>query len=731
MNADAKSYWARPGPWINLALLVAMLAALPLIQHWRQGQFAGYGLRAVYWDGTDFKGNVIRRAVEPQIDFSDTTHKHFDRARFSVEWTGTIVLPRKGRYTFATTSDDGSSVELDGKIIVHNMGVHSLRKRTGFRIMKPGPHAIKVRYFQVGAGAVMRLHWTPAGRRGGLEVVPGTLLFPDPPETGRYSPAWPIPPRDYPAMLLLLGTWLAGVLLLLRGPLRAGMKQLARDPAARLDLLAFVLLFGAGLAMRLWDLSAAGRTWDEDVYWTAGRDFVQNLLAGDWRPESWAWNNEHPAMAKWIYGPATLIAESFTPPRALSAILGALTCALTFLAGRDLVNRRVGLVGAGLCLVLPHLVAHHKIIGLETPSGLFYTLTVWLFFRSLRRRGNSGYHLAAALCAGMLVATRISNLSVFLVLVVLYLVVHRKTIRAEARFPMPVTLGLAPVVVVLTFFVLWPYLWENPMKHIGEMLSHWEPDRFLEWYLGSKQRPNWYYFPLYFAVTTPVGVLAAVGLGLVGLALRRTLGNLALLVWFLAPFIVMVSPLARDGVRYLIPALLPACLLAAAGLDLLAGWGARLLRNERVRLPLVSVLGTVLVLYTFRAGSTVHPYYLDYYNELTGGPAEVAKKHMFEIAWWGEGLQEACDYISREARTGASVMVYAHPTHVVKLRDDLQRVDQFSQADYIINNVLFNPRPKTKDHHVTYVVRAAGAPLVYIYKRNEEQAPGDAPQEIP
>jgi hypothetical protein len=198
-------------------------------------------------------------------------------------------------------------------------------------------------------------------------------------------------------------------------------------------------------------------------------------------------------------------------------------------------------------------------------------------------------------------------------------------------------------------------------------------------------------------------------------------------VWFLAPWLVMASPMTRDGVRYIYPALFPACLLAAAGLDWVASFAARLLRRPSAALVATSVLGAAVVLYTLLAGRTVHPYYLDYYNELAGGPEVVERRRSFEIAWWGEGMKEALDHVGRIAPRGARVMIFAHPTHVVSLRDDLERVDVFEQADYVVFNKLYNEAPRTDQHHVIHVVRAGGAPLVWVYERNRPAVrPGQA-----
>jgi 4-amino-4-deoxy-L-arabinose transferase-like glycosyltransferase len=724
VNQDLQpsGWWLRvvgtPGRWFNIAVLIALAVAVVLVYRWRNEQFPGYGLKATYYERADFRGAVFRTGVERSIDFSDEHDAHFKRPRFSVVWSGTIVLPRSGRYVFATESDDGSWLEIDGRTLVDNGGTHEKRRVEGVHILSAGPHAIQVRYFQAGMGASVRVFWMPAGRRGGLEYIPATVLLPGPPSEVDARKARTIPPRDLTAVVVIGSALLIAILLLARRPLHVGLRQLREHRTARLDLVLFLLLLGGGLVVRLWDLSRAGQTWDEDVYWSAGRNYVSSLLSGNLRASYFAWNNEHPALAKWLYGPASLIAEDLGPARAVAALIGALTCAFVFLAGRDMIGRRVGFLGGALCIVMPHLVAHGKVAGLEAPSGLFFTLGIWLFLRGLRHGGNTGYHLAAGLCAGLAVTTRLTNISVLLAMTVLYVGVHRREILGERRFPLPITLGLLPLLVALTFFGLWPYLWSNPLQHLGEMLIYWKPDAFQEYFLGKLRDPPLYYFPLYYVVTMPVGALFGLGLGVVRILARRDLGHLCLLVWLLSPFIVIFSPMNRDGVRYLYPALVVGCLIVAAGFDWLAAGIAGLVRRPTALVPSLAVLGTGLGLYIFYSGLSVHPYYLDYYNEAVGGPRRVAKRHWFEIAWWGEGLKEAASFVDRVARRGARVKIDANPRHVITLRPDLVWTED-NMADYIIYNELFNGPAQAPKHRIAYVVRAAGAPLVWVYEREE------------
>jgi len=71
--------------------------------------------------------------------------------------TGTVKIEKSGRYTFCTTSDDGSKLWVDGHYVVNNDGLHGPRTRCGSRHLGSGSHFVKSLGFQRGGGAYMRI----------------------------------------------------------------------------------------------------------------------------------------------------------------------------------------------------------------------------------------------------------------------------------------------------------------------------------------------------------------------------------------------------------------------------------------------------------------------------------------------------------------------------------------------------------------------------------------------
>jgi hypothetical protein len=50
--------------------------------------------------------------------------------RFAATWRGRFSVNAPGAYTFCTTSDDGSSLFIDGETIVDNGGLHGAQRRS-------------------------------------------------------------------------------------------------------------------------------------------------------------------------------------------------------------------------------------------------------------------------------------------------------------------------------------------------------------------------------------------------------------------------------------------------------------------------------------------------------------------------------------------------------------------------------------------------------------------------
>lgn len=631
-------------------------------------------------------------------------------------YEGSWHFPRGGPYILGYEAPGPARLSIDGRQVASGAG-----QQSGRRVYEPGVYRVR---FEVPADAsgITRLLWHPPGRRGPLEYVPASSLAPPgATDFGRWAGAAPVDG--------LVSALIALCLVAL-------CFYLGRGVIARADrrVLAWAALSAAvALAVRLWDLDAAGQTWDEDVNWSAARNYVTNWLALDFAPASWVWNYEHPPVMKYIAGIGAQWADGYDPARALSALLMAAGCALLVPIGRRLYSLRAGALAALLAALSPHLIAHGKIVGHEAPTVLWWTLAIWLALRAhdpLEPRlfaGQDATPVRDPLPARLVVLGLVVGLAVFSRFVnvllgpLVGLILLIQAPPGQRRRTLGLGLAIVVPVAALVGLAIWPRLWDAPVAHLQESWAKLRVPHAAEPFLGAiTNQPSRAYFAIYLLATAPLGLLCG-ALAWLARAVRGSerRATAIVLCWLCVPMAVALSPVRQDGVRYVMPCLLALALAAAAGIDFLATWlGARLARVGQGRV--FAALAALLVAYLGITAVRIHPFYLDYYGEHVGGPAGAARRKLFEVAWWGEGIADAVEYVNRHAAPGARVhRRCVEPSHLTWLRADLwqREAHEPAQADWIlVYQPAWKPCPVPAGASLVHEVRAQGAPLVRVYQ---------------
>jgi len=192
-----------------------------------------------------------------------------------------------------------------------------------------------------------------------------------------------------------------------------------------------------------------------------------------------------------------------------------------------------------------------------------------------------------------------------------------------------------------------------------------------------------------------------------------------LLLWLLLPF---VSFLNTNVFRYILVTIIP--------LSLMAGIGASYL-SKKIYIPLIIYLLLNIIF--------IHPFYLSYYNELTGFSVGAYTVNYLKVGIWGEGVGEAVEYVNKIAEQNSSVQLFLMPNpSYYPLRSDLKLVYPSINlsGDYVLMNVLCysgemaydwsnNITPNITDSEIEesgysliYEIKAMGAPLAKIYKKD-------------
>ena len=86
--------------------------------------------------------------IEYRNDAAFQATAGFPGDHFIGEWTGVVVIKQGGSYTFASSSDDGSHIWIDGMMVVNNEGIHGVQEVRGTVDLTAGRHRVKVDFFE-------------------------------------------------------------------------------------------------------------------------------------------------------------------------------------------------------------------------------------------------------------------------------------------------------------------------------------------------------------------------------------------------------------------------------------------------------------------------------------------------------------------------------------------------------------------------------------------------------
>lgn len=137
----------------------------------------GNGLRYKYFEGfyvsvNDFLSHTpVKQGEATEINLNTRNRDN----NFGFIFEGAVEVPQNGSYTFYTNSDEGSALFINGKKIVDNDGLHSVRERSGSIDLTAGQHEIKVVYFDRGGGE--HLDVKISGPGVSKQVIPASMLY--------------------------------------------------------------------------------------------------------------------------------------------------------------------------------------------------------------------------------------------------------------------------------------------------------------------------------------------------------------------------------------------------------------------------------------------------------------------------------------------------------------------------------------------------------------------------
>jgi len=393
----------------------------------------------------------------------------------------------------------------------------------------------------------------------------------------------------------------------------------------------------------------------------------------------------------WLAAAGWIAPDDLTTYRTLLrlpvALVTALSVALGYLLLRQLLDRRVALLGALFWATEPFLVAHGQVLHLDGLLTAFMTLALLAALVAFAESGNRGqrknvYLAVSAMAGGLAFLTKAPAV---LLLPMVGLIVLIGVVRAEDRKPetgrrMRVLATWCfsfcgwCLVALLVWLALWPATWVDPagavMSVVNEVIDNGgAPHNTGNFFFGQTvDDPGPLFYPVVIALRltpwTLVGLLLAIVLALFpgrhadapqqaaagksqswrGLFRRgeKSSATLGLLLVFVLLFTLFMTIPPKKFDRYLLPIFPALAILAAAGWI----WFITLPTFQRYNVSTFQwLLWPVVVLLPAANLAWYHPYSFAYYNPLLGGGPVAARTIP---VGWGEGYEQAGAFIAAQ-----------------------------------------------------------------------------------
>jgi len=339
---------------------------------------------------------------------------------------------------------------------------------------------------------------------------------------------------------------------------------------------------------------------------------------------------------------------------------------------RELFGLWGGLLALTLCALDPNIIAHGRLATTDLGSTALLFITIYWTWKLLRF--PSWLHaLPTGVFFGLAQATKFSALLFGPIVALLFLWRAFVPLRYTLSLLGPGPPGDGPTgqrwlgrlwwlgvagafVVVVAYLTLWavygfqvgpidgvtsfpvlaPAHFEQFLDVSGRLSGKEgrEAQAFLmgQLYVGGR----WQYFPMAFALKTPIPTLIFLA-GALLLSLRRRVGASTWALW-LPPLVFFAFSLTSRlnlGYRYILPVLPFVFVLAGRMGPWLAGDPGRLRGGRRT--PLAAVC--VLVGWSAWSGLAIYPHYLAFFNEWAGGPDDGWRYLVDSNIDWGQDLK--------------------------------------------------------------------------------------------
>ncbi len=487
-----------------------------------------------------------------------------------------------------------------------------------------------------------------------------------------------------------------------------------------------ILLLGILFAQTITAIPQLSITWDEDLHIVSGYSI---LRTGDWRLIE-----EHPPLIKfWMSWPLLLspqmpdlrdtpawdqnnllgVARSqawnrlpydsrVIPSRITIAWLAMILGACLFRWASEWFGSRAGLVALALMIFDPNILAHSTLATIDLGATCFIFIAMYALQRLVRQYNRLNLMLAGAVL-GLALATKVSALILLPIYCGLMLLkaFERRTRAWVIR--LLICLGVAGVMfwAVYLFQIGTPQGFGFPLP----ASAYWQSfERVAQHSLGDNSAYlmgqfhtgwRWYYFPIVFAIKTPLPALIFLAMTL--LVIRRTwLGWWRELILAGLPVCYLAASLVSTlniGYRHLLPIVPFVYLTIVRFISYMFSRITSRRRSILSRLPVVGAMG--LLLWQVIGTWQIRPFYLTFFSEVVGGPRNGYRYLSDSNVDWGQGLKALRLYLETHNVPDARVSIVT--PFINPKRYGIQNIEELPPSPRVpgLMAARYNPPPGT------------------------------------
>lgn len=122
------------------------------------------GLLGEYFPNKNWQGKPVLSKIDTAVFFNyglGSPAPEMPKDNFSIRWTGTLIGPVTGKVRLTLSSDDGSYLYLDDKLLIDNGGDHAeqLLSRE-VELVQGREYKIRIDFYESGQDASIKLGWT-------------------------------------------------------------------------------------------------------------------------------------------------------------------------------------------------------------------------------------------------------------------------------------------------------------------------------------------------------------------------------------------------------------------------------------------------------------------------------------------------------------------------------------------------------------------------------------------